>query len=105
MTYQKILAAGLMVAIVCVFAGAGPPMADPQAVYQPEPPDDPPDTSGGGPHDDRDHEVVPSGPVIMRKLTPEEINRIRFLELRAFRLAATDTPDRVTVKIPQEDRG
>lgn len=37
----------------------------------------------------------------LRKLTSEEIQRIRFLELRAFRLT-TDRPDRVTVKIPRQ---
>lgn len=102
MTYQKLLAAGLIAAIVCISAGAGPPVADPQSVYQFAPPDDPPDTSGGGLGDEIGRDIVHSGPVMMRKLTPEEINRIRFLELRAFRLAATDAPDRVTVKIPKK---
>lgn len=102
MTYQKLLAAGLIAAIACVSALAGPPMADPQSVYQTDPPDDPPDTGGGGLGDEGDRDIVHSGPVIMRKLTSEEINRIRFLELRAFRLAATDAPDRVTVKIPKK---
>jgi hypothetical protein len=102
MTYQKLLAAGLIAAIVCVSAIAGPPMADTQTVYQFGPLDDEQDTSGGGLNDEGDRELVHSGPVIMRKVTPEEINRIRFLELRAFRLAATDAPDRVTVKIPKK---
>ena len=42
------------------------------------------------------------GTVMLRKLSEEEINRIRYLELRAFRLGTTDLPDRVTVKIPKE---
>lgn len=102
MTYQKLLAAGLIAAIVCVSAIAGPLLADPQSVYQVEPPDDQPDKGSGGLNDEGDREILPSGQVIMRKLTAEEINRVRFLELRAFRLAATDAPDRVTVKIPKK---
>ncbi len=42
------------------------------------------------------------GPVVgLRKLTPEEINRIRFMELRGMRLD-TSRPDRVKVKIPKQ---
>lgn len=37
----------------------------------------------------------------LRKLTPSEIQRIRFVELRALRLT-TDRPDSVTVKIPRK---
>lgn len=39
--------------------------------------------------------------VNLRKLTNEEIQRIRFKELRAFRLE-TDQPDRLTVRIPRK---
>jgi len=42
-------------------------------------------------------------PTGLRKLTPEEVSRIRYLELRGMRLGqATNRPDRVIVKIPQE---
>lgn len=46
---------------------------------------------------------APATPTVadLRKLTPEEIQRIRFLELRAFRLT-TDRPDSVVVKIPRK---
>jgi hypothetical protein len=37
----------------------------------------------------------------LRKLTPEEINRIRYMELRAMRLR-TSRPDRVSVRISRE---
>jgi len=37
----------------------------------------------------------------LRKLTPEEINRIRYMELRAMRMR-TSVPDRVSVKIPRD---
>jgi hypothetical protein len=37
----------------------------------------------------------------LRKLTPKEINRIRFMELRGMRLD-TSQPDRVKVKVPKQ---
>ena len=37
-----------------------------------------------------------------RKLTNEEISRLRYLELRGMRLKANDRPDRVIVKIPPD---
>jgi hypothetical protein len=36
----------------------------------------------------------------LRKLTSEEINRLRYMELRGMRLS-TEQPDRVTVKVPR----
>ncbi len=72
-----------------------------------QPGQNPRDGSGG------DGKVVPPGPADdgaenapaltsgLRKLTSEEINRIRYLELRGMRLN-TKQPDRVTVTIPKE---
>ena len=37
----------------------------------------------------------------LKKLTPEQINRIRYMELRAMRMR-TSVPDRVSVKIPRD---
>lgn len=65
-------------------------------------PSPPPTTGEGDEDDDRDEkpekDTAPTG---LRKLTFEEISRIRYLELRGMRLK-TDRPDRVTVKIPPE---
>ncbi|MFQ5411128.1 MAG: hypothetical protein ACE5EC_02485 [Phycisphaerae bacterium] len=63
--------------------------------------DDPKDPGDSEPAEEPDaHETAPAPP--LRKLTVEEINRIRFMELRGMRLSKTHTPDRVTVKIPRD---
>ncbi len=62
--------------------------------YQPPPPEDKDDA-------DEPNDNVLNPPTGLRKLTPEEINRIRYLELRGIRLA-TNRPDRVTVKLSRE---
>ncbi|MBN2562736.1 MAG: hypothetical protein JXQ75_17575 [Phycisphaerae bacterium] len=52
--------------------------------------------------EDRDsEEEEPPEPAGLRKLTPKEINRIRYMELRGMRLT-TKRPDRVTVKISRQ---
>lgn len=86
-----------------VLAGQPPmPMTAPTVVVSNALMDDPPPKKPDEPPDQPEEVVSDSGPVTLRKLTPEEINRVRYLELRAFRLAASDRPDRVTVKIPKK---
>lgn len=101
--------AGLLVAVlatspVTVRAGDGPRDAvaagvagDGVAFYQvqgdgKEPPKPPAD-------DSFQDEAQPIGGI--RKLTPEEINRVRYMELRGMRLT-TEKPDRVAVKVPKD---
>jgi len=52
------------------------------------------------PPDDEDDANASKLVAPLRKLTPEEINRIRYLELKAMRIASDDRPDKVIVKIP-----
>lgn len=72
------------------------------------PPDDPPTTKPADEDDDSNGGPLAEGKPILRKLSKEEINRLRYMELRAMRLASPDTdralgqPDRVSVKIPRE---
>lgn len=71
--------------------------------------DDPPSwfgppTTGEGDEDDADRGEKPEKAAErpgLRKLTSQEISRIRYLELRGMRLK-TDRPDRVIVEIPPE---
>jgi len=63
----------------------------PLPAHMPAPEDPPADDEGDGPT----ARVAP-----IRNLTPEEINRIRYLELRAMRMTDDDRPDAVIVKIP-----
>jgi hypothetical protein len=70
--------------------GSGEAFADPQ----------PPTTEPPGEKPGEGEESGQKPPTVgLRKLTPQEINRIRYMELRGMRLK-TDRPDRVTVKIP-----
>ena len=62
---------------------------------------DPPPKQPAEPDDPAVEDDEPPVPAGLRKLTPQEINRIRFMELRAMR-TDTDKPDRVTVKIPKQ---
>lgn len=52
--------------------------------------------------DPPDDDEAPTKVAPIRKLTPAEINRIKYCELRAIRITDDDRPDPVTVKIPQK---
>ncbi len=101
-------ALGLLFSLLAIFnlpahaeAGADDtPEAASQAgrvvLYQPQDEvKEPPET----PEDDSFQEDEPIGGI--RKLTEEEINRVRYMELRGMRLR-TERPDRVSVKVPKE---
>jgi hypothetical protein len=60
-----------------------------------------PPASDDEPDDAPADDAAPTPPTGLRKLTREEINRIRYMELRGMRLR-TNQPDRVTVKIPRQ---
>ncbi len=56
-----------------------------------------------GPQERTEADDDDDGPTGLRKLTKEEVSRIRYLELRGMRLGrAASRPDRVIVKIPKE---
>lgn len=77
-------------------AWAAPP---PSTLYQPG--GDPPNANASQPADDEESAVEQS-PAGLRKLTPQEINRIRYLELKALRESKlSGQPDRVSCKVPR----
>ncbi|HVP11359.1 MAG TPA: hypothetical protein VMV94_09270 [Phycisphaerae bacterium] len=53
------------------------------------------------PAEEEEADETAKQPPGLRKLTPQEINHLRFMELRGMRLT-TEQPDKVTVKIPQQ---
>jgi hypothetical protein len=77
----------------------------PAAIAPPDLQPPPDDASGGGAEPERPDRPFgeDAGPEFfeLRKLSDGDVNRIRFLELRAFR-PRIETPDRVTVDIPRD---
>ena len=85
------LGVAILIATGLTLARAEPtPRIFPTAPPDPTEVDDEPET----------HESAPAPP--LKKLTAVQINRIRFMELRGMRLDKSNTPDRVSVKIPRD---
>lgn len=91
-SFWIVVLATLLAELAVIGSGVSPS----SAAFTDDPPAQPDDDNAIAKVEDK------PGTVMLRKLTEEEINRIRYLELRAFRLGTTDLPDRVTVKIPRE---
>ncbi len=100
-----VLACSCMAVVVWGAAGANDPALIGRELGNNQPAHEPPDDSQDRPQTPEDSMTEEAeehdGAVEMRKLTSEEIHRIRYLELRGMRLT-TDRPDRVTVKVPLE---